>query len=342
MHDKSAKRLGDISTFRINAAYLDAHPHEAGLRGLLELTFDGAYNLILGRACNLDCVYCYVGDYLPPLESWAKLKAVVDRAAELGLRKTMYFNAEPTVHPRFLDIARHVRRAGSKVVTLLTNGVKLADPAFVDATAKAGVDAVVFSVDLFEKEPQERLHGRGFHKYDEVQRGLLNLLERTELPVVVVSVVNEVTIDSLSRNIEVLAGLRDRHKRTIASIMSLMHEPWGGKRDLIRPVDLVKSAAKVRKALLHARRLGLPALTTGYPPCLLDGCAASAFEMYVSEQTLDLDTGKRRDTDFDRARSACPTCPAGDAFSFCRGVDESYASEPTMAKVRRRAARMAE
>lgn len=330
----------NIYSYRLNARTLPSTPHDAGIRGLLDLLFNGTCNLMMGSACNLACTYCSVGHNLPVVEPWPQLKLAIDRCAELGFRKAAYMGGEPTVHPHLMDMARRLKEKGFGLTVLATNGVKLADPAFVDRLASAGVSAFVFSVDAFEKRTQEGLYG-GLHRYQDVMQGLRNALSRTELPVAVNGVVNTVTLGSLRRNVDTLLRLRTKYGRTMVQVFSLMHvSRERGHTQVGQFVDLVRSAKTVRAALSHARQNGLPAIVAGYPPCLLEECAPHAFEMYVSEYAVDLDTGKAKKTGLNQDRVVSPACAKCRYFKICGGVIERYASKSTMKRVSERGSKL--
>lgn len=97
--------------------------------------------LILTYACNLKCSFCYAGHEVfgkPKTMRSGEAYAGIDFMASIGIRTFTLLGGEPTIHRDLLDVIRYAagRDMGPWVVT---NGVKLADPAFAEALLDAGL-----------------------------------------------------------------------------------------------------------------------------------------------------------------------------------------------------------
>ncbi len=95
----------------------------------------------VNSSCNLDCPICFAASGHQP-DGFSLTRAQVEAAVEALVRAegepevVMFSGGEPTIHPEILDFIALARRKGVKVVTLNTNGIRLArDRAFVAALA---------------------------------------------------------------------------------------------------------------------------------------------------------------------------------------------------------------
>ncbi|MDK2869895.1 MAG: hypothetical protein PWP39_1130 [Pyrococcus sp.] len=100
--------------------------------------------------CNLKCKMCfkqYWEDEEGDMDYDLFLK-ILDDAEEFPELKMIYFGGigEPTVHPRFMDMVREVKRRGF-ALGISTNGTLLTDK-MLKELAELGVDLVYFSMDV--------------------------------------------------------------------------------------------------------------------------------------------------------------------------------------------------
>jgi MoaA/NifB/PqqE/SkfB family radical SAM enzyme len=115
------------------------------------------YFINLSFACNERCVFCAANLASGPEVVPARPRGVtVDDVAGLlaGMRagdEVALAGGEPTLHRQFLPIVRHIAAAGANV-TLFTNGLRLANPAFARSVIEAGVAHV--QIGLFGATPE--------------------------------------------------------------------------------------------------------------------------------------------------------------------------------------------
>ncbi|AEH24630.1 tungsten cofactor oxidoreductase radical SAM maturase [Pyrococcus yayanosii] len=121
-----------------------------GARILIQPKPDLRYLYIeITNRCNLHCRMCFK-QYWEDKEGdmdWDLFLKVLDDAEDLPELKMIYFGGigEPTVHPRFMDMVREVKKRGfalgiSTNGTLLTEGV-------MEELVELGVDLIYFSMD---------------------------------------------------------------------------------------------------------------------------------------------------------------------------------------------------
>jgi MoaA/NifB/PqqE/SkfB family radical SAM enzyme len=109
------------------------------------------------RHCNHFCGFCS-NPTTPYVHTFDTMKVLVD-----DLKKRDYFGViltggEPSLHPELPRIARYARDQGLHV-RMITNGWRLADEAFAQEMAEAGLELVHVSVYSVRPAVEERLRG---------------------------------------------------------------------------------------------------------------------------------------------------------------------------------------
>jgi MoaA/NifB/PqqE/SkfB family radical SAM enzyme len=104
-----------------------------------------AIDLSIGETCNNNCTFC-----INPTETWAplaetsRLLRTIEQCAAQGYERLSFLGGEPTLHPALPQLIRHAYAHGFHEVMLVTNGRKLADPAFAAEVAQAGIRRALF------------------------------------------------------------------------------------------------------------------------------------------------------------------------------------------------------
>jgi Fe-coproporphyrin III synthase len=93
------------------------------------------------RRCNLKCIHCYsdsdAREYPGELD-WGQCVRVIDDLAAFGIPALLLSGGEPTIHPRFDDLASYARSKGLRL-TLSTNGT------LIDEEKAARIKEIGFS-----------------------------------------------------------------------------------------------------------------------------------------------------------------------------------------------------
>jgi len=110
--------------------------------------------------CNLRCEMCFKQYWDDPEGDmdWELFLKILDEAEELPELEMIYFGGigEPTVHPRFMDMAREVKRRGF-ALGISTNGFLLTDKR-IEELVKLGLDLIYFSIDSVPTQPVDIGH----------------------------------------------------------------------------------------------------------------------------------------------------------------------------------------
>ncbi|WP_297504485.1 tungsten cofactor oxidoreductase radical SAM maturase, partial [Thermococcus sp.] len=130
--------------------------------------------------CNLRCEMCFKQYWEDPEGDmdWELFLKILDDAEELPDLEMIYFGGigEPTVHPRFMDMVREVKRRGF-ALGISTNGFLLTDKR-IRELVELGVDLMYFSVDSVPTQPVDIGHikpdytGSRIRKIQEVKKEL--------------------------------------------------------------------------------------------------------------------------------------------------------------------------
>ncbi|MBN1172923.1 MAG: radical SAM protein [Micromonosporaceae bacterium] len=133
--------------------------------------------LWLGLRCDLRCRFCY-DRHVPQADKiWlAYPEAVAALEAFRGVydnRFVDFMGGEPTLHPQVVDLVAHAATIGLRP-TLITHGMRLADPALVAALTQAGLHDVLMSVHGVG-ETAAAIHGRGRGNFGRQVCALSNL-----------------------------------------------------------------------------------------------------------------------------------------------------------------------
>jgi uncharacterized radical SAM superfamily Fe-S cluster-containing enzyme len=142
------------------------------------------------EACNLECPACFAGEAHVRHASFAEVEAMADalvRAEGGQADVAMLSGGEPTLHPRFFDIADAVRARPISYVIVNSNGLRMArDADFCRGLAERDL-LVYLQFDGFTPETYRVLRGRP-DLYELKMRALANLYE-TGVRVVLVATV---------------------------------------------------------------------------------------------------------------------------------------------------------
>jgi MoaA/NifB/PqqE/SkfB family radical SAM enzyme len=165
--------------------------------------------LELTQKCNLHCVHCY-NDSGPKVShgniSNERWHALLDEAAECGVKQIQFIGGEPTLHPEFRDLVRHARRLGFWI-EVFSNLVHISDQLW-ELFEQCHVSLATSFYSLFAAEHDKITTGRS------QERTLHNIVEalRRNIPIRVglIEVTPEQDVISTEK---MLRGLGVKHIR---------------------------------------------------------------------------------------------------------------------------------
>ena len=109
------------------------------------------------RHCNHFCGFCS-NPTTPYTHTFESMKVLVDDFVDRGYFGVILTGGEPSLHPELPRICRYASERGLHV-RMITNGTRMADPAFAREMADAGLKLVHVSVYSVRPEVEEVLRG---------------------------------------------------------------------------------------------------------------------------------------------------------------------------------------
>ncbi|MGN0403859.1 MAG: GTP 3',8-cyclase MoaA [Bariatricus sp.] len=186
--------------------------------------------------CNLRCRYCMPDgiSWIPMEEilTYEEIKAVVEEAAKLGIKKIKVTGGEPLVRlgcPALVGMLKEV--PGIEQVTLTTNGVYLVK--YAEELKHHGLDAVNVSLDTLDAERFERITGRD--GLDAVLEGIQAAL-KLQIPVKVNSVLQKEENENEWKALAELA----RHRKLDVRFIEMMPIGYGKRFEPVYNEVLLK------------------------------------------------------------------------------------------------------
>lgn len=114
--------------------------------------------IILTNRCNNACVFCH--SPLAPDENEMRAETcrkILQWGRKAGATGAYFGGGEPTVMENFVELAAVANAAGYKRIRVLTNGMRLSDPAYADALIDAGINEFEISVKGYDAETHDTL-----------------------------------------------------------------------------------------------------------------------------------------------------------------------------------------
>lgn len=120
----------------------------------------------LTNRCNLKCPVCFASANQAGFVAEPSYEMVVEMLQALRDQQPhpataiQFTGGEPTLHPDFLRIVRQANEMGFSHVQAATNGLRIADRAFAEQAAAAGLHTLYLQFDGVEDEHYVKLRGR--------------------------------------------------------------------------------------------------------------------------------------------------------------------------------------
>lgn len=184
------------------------------------------YGLVIpvSYACDLSCRWCY----LPERGREFGADRIKGMIAASPARHIVFSGGEPGLRAELPELIAHVRRAHpEKRSVLLTNGLRLADPAFAALLKDSGLDYCILSLNGFRPSTHEFFNGRDLSaEKTAALRNLKRLKLRTILSMTLARGVNEDELAPVIRfGMENLDFVRQLRLRNVSDIGN--HAPSG-------------------------------------------------------------------------------------------------------------------
>ncbi|MBF0331219.1 MAG: radical SAM protein [Candidatus Omnitrophica bacterium] len=163
--------------------------------------------LYFTNKCNLTCPICYL-DCPHKKTDEMSLPDIEEALKRMGKIRCILHGAEPTAREDLLEIIQLMNKYQGSV-DMFTNGIKLADKAYVQALKDAKVGMIYLQFDGFDREAYKTLRGRDL--LDEKMRALENL-NALGMPIVLIGVIGKGVNDGEIEKIIKFAASQDNVK----------------------------------------------------------------------------------------------------------------------------------
>ncbi len=273
----------------------------------------------VGYTCNNNCVFCHSQPFrrIPDL-STGEIRARTRQAKDLGAEMIVFSGGEPTIRQDIVGLAQYAQTQGLKT-GLITNGRRLAYPAFAAAMKAAGLEFVYLSF----YSHQRKTHARTA-RTDSLPQTLhaLENLMKLKVEVTVNTVVTRQNIGDLNGIIDRLAAFRP------GKIKLSVVEPKGAILNYLSSCpSLAAAAVAIAGAIRYGqsrypdRRFGCEGLT----PCLLEDFESLNDDLIADDFVLFQEVFEKRFCAPDYAnRAKAQSCFDCVQMDRCPGVFKKY------------------
>jgi organic radical activating enzyme len=216
------------------------------------------------RHCNHFCGFCS-NPTTPYTHDLASMQPLVDDFVARGYFGVILTGGEPTLHPDLPGIARYARDRGLHV-RLITNGSRLADPAFARDLAAAGVQLA--HVSIYSVRPEIEAELRGVEGTLASAFAALDSAHAAGIEVNVNCVINRRNADHLDHNVRYLT----RHHPQVRHFVWNNLDPSMGRAEVNQArftPRLADFELSLERALRHLHRTGRTFRVEKVPLCYL-------------------------------------------------------------------------
>lgn len=131
-------------------------------------------DLALTYRCNLACSHCYNVTRDKSELTTGQWKDVIRKTWDIGIPHVIFTGGEATLRDDLVELTGFAESLGL-VTGLLTNGVKLADPGYVNELKEAGIDHIQITLESSDPEIHNRM--TGVESFRDTVEGVSNCLE---------------------------------------------------------------------------------------------------------------------------------------------------------------------
>lgn len=222
-------------------------------------------DVVLGYDCNLACTYCTITPEMRLRDVPDKrLVWEMDRAAKEAFRDIAFTGGEPTIRRNLVALVKYAKKRDFLNVKIASNGLRYADPAYLDMLVEAGVNQFHVSMHAFGDDAYEETVQRegtaGLRR-----QAIANLVARNLNPIADL-ILKEDTYRDVRAWVLALADQGVRHFR-----LWLVSLTDGNANNIQQLPSITEVAPFVKEALDAARKRDLDVRSLHIPRCFLQG-----------------------------------------------------------------------
>lgn len=231
-------------------------------------------NLFLNYSCNAKCGFCFN----PANPSEAEEQGLsTEKAAwalvagfRSGHRSVSFIGGEVTVRGDFIKLVAAARRTGYEDIRLVSNGLRLAEPGYVDSLLAAGVTGVDISLHSHRAVMHDKL--LGFPGAFEKAAAALSRLKNHPIRLGVNIVINRLNYGQLPETVAALYAEQGIRKFSFFGLRYIGHMKLAHNLAELK-VPMMETAPALKRALEWLEEKGcLESTCIGdFVPCALPG-----------------------------------------------------------------------
>ncbi len=292
-------------------------------------------DFFVGYRCPAQCRFCTdrKDNDEPPHLSLAELSQRFADAAAQGFTSATLTGLEPTLRPDLPELIRAARHSGFTDVQVVSNGVRLHEPAYMERLLEAGMTVLILSVHAADALTESQLTGVPWLferklaalKNAHTLFGSRQIQERRGLFFRTNSVL---TVPGLA-GLPQLVDLLTEHE----SYLIPLHFPWIQGRAAAHFASVVPRYPDVKEALGPLAPLlqdpEHPVSVLNLPPCVIEETDIPALRVKTqvsaeSDPDAPETAGCARERKMDETLVYPPLCAACSARTRCPGVSSLY------------------
>ncbi|MBL7196618.1 MAG: radical SAM protein [Candidatus Omnitrophica bacterium] len=138
-------------------------------------------DLVLGYFCNANCPFCFYKRSVRKRErtkDWSteEAKKWILYVKKRGIEEIDFMGGEPTIRKDIFELISFAKKIDIKEVSIITNGITLANKQFVEKLTAAGLDDVMFSLHSHRAAIHDKLTGLS-GAFEKIILGINNVRE---------------------------------------------------------------------------------------------------------------------------------------------------------------------
>ena len=311
--------VADVHGRRHDVALANPHPQ------LLELAnwLTPSFYVDFGRPCNSACLYCAV----PPHEDaqgflpLPEVASIIAAGAQVRCDRAILIGGEPTIYPQLPEVLAQLADAGLHDHIVMTNGLKLADPAFVELLYRGGVRTVHLSIDTLDSQIYDQL-SRSVGRLPKQLEALHNVLRHGGLHLYLYTATTALNAPTLPGLIAGLRAAADTHRATVPPIILAVVKPLGdAKRHADQLlIDPSEAVSIVREAVRMGDQLEVTIGHRNLQACLAPDLIDRNVDYYLDDFSVEVATGLRQPFSHGQYWFKPPSCEACGHVGLCTGL----------------------
>ncbi len=283
----------------------------------------GKVEVLLGWACNNNCIFCSVGHKFPEnkVKPWSEVKKHIEYAKKVNAKTFSFSGGEPTIFRYLIKGIRYAKSLGIETIEIQSNGRMFCYKDFARKVVESGANRFLISLHGDNRELVDRMNMVP-GSFDQTVQGIKNLKELGVENLRFSTVITKFNYNILPRIMKFLLkfdpiGIHVNYLIIDGNAYKYL--------DVVMPPRMSEVSPYVKEAIRIVKKAGKEIWIYSFPYCLLQGYEDTVAEMGNMDSILigpdfNISLQKNRHKHRVKARS-CRSCRY---FNVCLGVWKRY------------------